>query len=252
MQERCSCCGCSGCSGPARAAACGRASWPESSNDKPPLRPPLTPSPPPRPPPSKEDRVRWAACRDERVCRRQLLELKRLAAESRERAANAVARRSAACETRLLASAADGAGLLGDGQRVGGSARAGSQAAHVHRPAGLTLVDAYRRGLGRAPLGIPAGGVRWPGIADRLFGWDAHAALCIVRPRIAAAATCWAERRRARRGAAGVVTYAARAFVRRRRAERAVATWRCKARALRRAAVLVRCLSWPRQRWASP
>ena len=36
-----------------------------------------------------------------------------------------------------------------------------------------------------------------------------------------------------------MVAYAAQAFVRRRRAERAVATWRCKARALRRAAVLV-------------
>ena len=36
-----------------------------------------------------------------------------------------------------------------------------------------------------------------------------------------------------------MVANAAQAFVRRRRAERAVATWRCKARALRRAAVLV-------------
>eukprot|EP00966_Prymnesium_polylepis_P170712 3946260-Prymnesium_polylepis.1 len=38
--------------------------------------------------------------------------------------------------------------------------------------------------------------------------------------------------RRARRGAAGVVASAERAFVRRGRAERAVATWRRKARAL--------------------
>eukprot|EP00966_Prymnesium_polylepis_P073666 1709971-Prymnesium_polylepis.1 len=81
----------------------------------------------------------------------------------------------------------------------------------VRRPAGLTLSDAYRRGLSRAPLDIPAGGVRWPGISGRLFGWDAHAALCVARPRIAAAATCWAEQRRVRRGAAGVVAYAARA-----------------------------------------
>eukprot|EP00966_Prymnesium_polylepis_P168350 3892640-Prymnesium_polylepis.1 len=53
MQRRSSCSS-SCCSGPGRAVACGRASWPESSNEKPPLRsrPPLTPSPPPRPPPS--------------------------------------------------------------------------------------------------------------------------------------------------------------------------------------------------------
>eukprot|EP00966_Prymnesium_polylepis_P225540 5217522-Prymnesium_polylepis.2 len=68
MQRRSSCSS-SCCSGPGRALACGRASRPGSSNDKPMLRsrPPLTSSPPPRSPPSKEVRIRWAACRDERI-----------------------------------------------------------------------------------------------------------------------------------------------------------------------------------------